>query len=57
MVVYMSRFEEASCKVLGVILFLIICLLVLQLNGCTTCANVPPPPSDYIDEVDTSNFV
>ena len=52
----MTRFEETSCKVLGVILFLIICLLVFQLNGCTTCANVPPP-SDYIDEVDTSNFV
>ena len=57
MVVYMSRFEDASCKVLGVILFLIICLLVLQLNGCTTCTNVPPPPSDYIDEVDTSHLV
>ena len=57
MVVYMSRFEEASCKVLGVILFLIICLLVLQLNGCTTCTIVPPPPSDYIDEVNTSHLV
>ena len=56
MVVYMSRFEEASCKVLGVMLFLIICLLVVQLNGCTTCVNAPPP-SDYIDEVDTSNLV
>ena len=46
----MSQFEEMSCKVLGVILFLIICLLVVQLNGCT-CYDVPPPPSDYIDEV------
>ena len=53
----MTQFEEKSCKVLGVILFLTICLLVLQLNGCTTCVNVPPPPSDYIDEVDTSNLV
>ena len=51
----MTRFEETSCKVLGVILFLIICLLVVQLNGCV-CYDVPPP-SDYIDEVDTSNFV
>ena len=51
----MTQFEEKSCKVLGVILFLIISLLVIQLNGCT-CYNVPPP-SDYIDEVDTSNFV
>jgi hypothetical protein len=53
----MTQFEEKSCKVLGVILFLILCLLVLQLNGCTTCVKVPPPPSDYIDEVDTSNLV
>ena len=53
----MTQFEEKSCKVLGVILFLILCLLVLQLNGCTTCANVPPPPSDYIDEVNTSHLV
>ena len=53
----MTEFESTSCKVLGVILFLILCLLVLQLNGCTTCVKVPPPPSDYIDEVDTSNFV
>ena len=53
----MTEFESISCKVLGVILFLILCLLVLQLNGCTTCVKVPPPPSDYIDEVDTSNFV
>ena len=57
MVVYMTQFEEKSCKVLGVMLFLIICLLVVQLNGCTTCVNVPPPPSDYIDEVDTSHLV
>ena len=59
MEVYMSKFEEASCKVLGVILFLILCLLVLQLNGCTTCVNVPPPPIEleYIDEVDTSHLV
>ena len=53
----MTQFEEKSCKVLGVMLFLIICLLVVQLNGCTTCTNVPPPPSDYIDEVDTSHLV
>ena len=52
----MSKFEEVSCKVLGVILFLIISLLVIQLNGCT-CYNVQPPPSDYIDEVNTSHLV
>ena len=51
----MTQFEEKSCKVLGVILFLIISLLVIQLNGCT-CYNVPPPPSDYIDEIKMENF-
>ena len=54
---YMSDFESKACKFLGVILFLILWILVLQLNGCTTCTNVPPPPSDYIDEVDTSHLV
>ena len=47
----MSRFEEASCKVLGVIVFLLIVMTWLQISGCS----VPPP--DYIDDVDTSNFV
>ena len=51
----MTQFEEKSCKVLGVILFLIICLLVVQLNGCT-CYDVPQPPSDYMDEVKMENF-
>ena len=53
----MSEFENKACKALGIILLMIICILVLQLNGCTTCVNVPPPPSDYIDEVDTSDLV
>ena len=56
MVVYMSRFEEASCKVLGVILFLIICLLVLQLNGCTCSIPEAPLEHEYIDEVKMENF-
>ena len=53
----MSRFEELSCKFLGVILFLIICVLVLQLNGCV-CNDVPPPPIEleYIDEVKMENY-
>ena len=54
MEMYMSRFEEASCKVLGVILFMLIVMTWLQISGCS--CPVPPPPSDYIDEVDTSNF-
>ena len=52
---YMTEFESTSCKVLGVILFLLIVTMSLQLMGCSR--PVPPPPSDYIDEVDTSNFV
>jgi hypothetical protein len=54
----MTTFEETSCKVLGVILFLIICMLVFQLNGCT-CYDAPPPPIEleYIDEVKMDNYV
>ena len=52
----MTEFESASCKVLGVILFLLIIIMSLQLMGCT-CYDIPPPPSDYIDEVETSNLV
>jgi hypothetical protein len=53
----MTTFEETSCKVLGVILFLIICVLVLQLNGCV-CYDVPPPPIEleYIDEVKMETY-
>ena len=53
----MSKFEEASCKDLGVILFLILCLLVLQLNGCMCPIPEAPIELEYIDEVDTSNLV
>ena len=52
----MTEFESTSCKVLGVILFLLIIIMSLQLMGCT-CYDIPPPPSDYIDEVETSNLV
>ena len=55
MEVYMSRFEENSCKVLGVILFLLIVTVSLQLMGCS--CPTPQPPSDYMDDVDTSNLV
>ena len=53
----MNKFENMCCKVLGVILFLLIVLIWLQLSGCSRCeTQVPPPPSDYIDEVDMSDF-
>ena len=51
----MTEFESTSCKVLGVILFLLIIIMSLQLMGCT-CYDIPPPPSDYIDEVKMENF-
>jgi hypothetical protein len=51
----MSEFEEISCKVLGVILFLLIVSLSLQLIGCA-CPAPQLPPSDYIDEVKMENF-
>ena len=57
MEVYMSKFEEASCKVLGVILFLIICLLAFQLMGCMCPIPEAPIELEYIDDVDTSNLV
>ena len=60
MEVYMSRFEEVSCKVLGVIIFLLVVMTWLQISGCYS----PPRPEmegepfpDYIDDVDTSNLV
>ena len=53
----MSNFENISCKVLGVILLLLIISMWLQLSGCSGCeTRVPSPPSDYIDEVDMSDF-
>ena len=50
----MSEFEETSCKVLGVILFLLVIVIGLQLSGCS--CPVPQPPSDYIDEIEMKNF-
>ena len=50
----MSEFENKCCKTLGVILSLLIVSILLQLNGCS--CPVPQPPSDYIDEVDMSNY-
>ena len=50
----MTQFEEASCKVLGVILFLLVIVIGIQLIGCS--CPVPQPPSDYIDEVKTENL-
>ena len=51
----MTQFEEAACKVLGSVIFLLFIVIGLQLMGCA--CPVPPPPSDYIDEVETSHLV
>jgi len=51
----MTQFESTSCKVLGVMLFLLVIIIGMQLMGCSCPA--PPPPSDYMDDVDTSNLV
>tara|TARA_B100001996_G_scaffold314626_1_gene257285 strand:- start:100 stop:255 length:156 start_codon:yes stop_codon:yes gene_type:complete len=51
----MSEFEKAAMRVMGVLLIGLIIILYLQLISCSK--PVPPPPSDYIDEVDTSNLV
>ena len=53
--VYMSNFESKACKFLGVILFVLVVFIGTQLMGCSR--PVPPPPSDYMDDVDTSNLV
>ena len=56
MEMYMSRFEEASCKVLGVILFLILCILTFQLMGCMCPIPEAPIELEYIDEVKMENY-
>jgi len=50
----MSRFEESTCKVLGVIIFLLIVMTWVQISGCTS---PPPPEPEYIDDVEVENFV
>ena len=51
----MTQFEEDACKALGVILIILVAVISLQFVGCSCPA--PQPPSDYMDEVDTSHLV
>ena len=51
----MTQFEEAACKALGAILVILVVVISLQFVGCSCPA--PQPPSDYMDEVDTSHLV
>ena len=50
----MTQFEEAACKVLGAMLFLLVVIISLQLIGCSCPA--PQPPSDYMDEIEMKNL-
>ena len=52
----MTEFEEKSCKVLGVIIFLLIVILSLQLIGCACPIPEAPLEHEYIDEVKMENF-
>ena len=52
----MSKFEETSCKVLGVILFLLVIVIGLQLSGCSCPVPSPPIELEYIDEIEMKNF-
>ncbi len=52
----MTRFEEVSCKVLGVILFLLIVIMSLQLMGCACPIPEAPLEYEYIDEVKMENY-
>ena len=53
----MTQFEEASCKVLGIILFLLVVMTWLQISGCACPIQKAPLEYEYIDEVDTSHLV
>ena len=55
----MTEFEKKSCKVLGVIIFLLVVMTWLQISGCYS----PPRPEmedesipDYIDEVEMIEY-
>ena len=57
----MTNFEDKSCKALGIILFILIITMWIQLSGC---CSIPPknelfddePIPNYIDSVETSSY-
>jgi|TARA_R110002051_G_scaffold239918_1_gene300571 hypothetical protein len=51
-----SDFENIVCKVLGVILFLILCILTFQLMGCMCPIPEAPLEYEYIDDVKMENY-
>ena len=52
----MTEFESTSCKVLGVILFLLVIIIGTQLMGCSCPIPEPPLEYEYIDEVNIENY-
>ena len=52
----MSEFEAKACKVLGVMLFLLVVILGLQLIGCSCPIPEPPLEYEYIDDVNIENY-
>ena len=55
----MTEFEKKSCKVLGVIIFLLVVMTWLQISGCYSSPQPEmedEPIPDYIDEVEISNL-
>ena len=56
----MTNFEDKSCKVLGIILFILIISVWIQLSGCSIPSKNElfddEPIPDYIDSVETSSY-
>ena len=55
----MTEFEKKSCKVLGVILFLLVVMTWLQISGCYSLPQSEmeaEPIPDYIDEVEMIEY-
>jgi len=55
----MTEFEKKSCKVLGVIIFLLVVITWLQISGCYSSPQLEmedEPIPDYIDDVEISNL-
>ena len=55
----MTNFENKSCKALGIILFILIISMWIQLSSCAIPKKElfdDEPMPDYIDSVETSSY-
>ena len=56
----MTNFEDKSCKALGIILFILIITMWIQLSSCSISPKNElfdgEPVPDYIDSVETSSY-